>query len=105
MGRIVIAAYKAKPGKAAELRRLMRDHLSTLRAQQLVTDRLSILMQAKDGTIVEVFEWFSREAIESAHSNPVVREMWRKYEEVCEYVPIGEVEEAGELFSEFSPLE
>ena len=104
MGRIVIAAYKPKPGKSPELRELMKDHLRILQSQNLVTDRESIMMEAKDGTIIEVFEWKSREAIESAHTNPVVLEMWGRYAKVCDYVPVGSVEEATQLFSEFTPV-
>jgi hypothetical protein len=105
MGRIVIAAYKPKRGKEDDLRRLMSEHLPILRSQGLVTDRDSILMEAKDRTIIEVFEWKSREAIEAAHSNPVVLKMWERYAVVCDYVPISAVEEGSQLFSEFTPLD
>ena len=63
------------------------------------------MMEAADGTIIEVFEWASPEAIEAAHENPVVLEMWGKYAEVCDYIPAGEVAEVGQLFSEFTPFE
>jgi hypothetical protein len=104
MGRIVIACYKPKPGKEASLRELMQEHMPILRSQKLVTERESVLMVAGDGTIIEVFEWRSREAIESAHTNPVIQEMWGRYAEVCDYVPVTTVAEAAQLFSEFDPL-
>lgn len=104
MGRIVIVGYRPKPGMADELRELMQSHLPRLRAEGLVSERPSIMMEAEDGTILEVFEWASREAIERAHTNPVVQEMWREYAEVCDYVPVASVAEASQLFSEFTPL-
>lgn len=104
MGRIVIVAYRPKPGKAAELEALMKTHLSVLKAERLVTDRDSILMRAEDGTVIEVFEWRSREAMEAAHANPVVQKMWQDYANVCDYVPVAKVPEASDLFSEFTPL-
>jgi quinol monooxygenase YgiN len=104
MERIVIACYRPKPGQAEQLRELMKTHLSTLQAEGLVTDRLSIMMEASDGTIIEVFEWKSRAAIEQAHANPAVGDMWAKYAQVCDYVPIADVAEAQQLFSEFAPL-
>ena len=61
-------------------------------------------MQAADGTVVEVFEWASADAIESAHSNEAVQALWRRYAEVCDYVPIADLPEAARLFSEFTPL-
>jgi quinol monooxygenase YgiN len=104
MGRIVIACYKPNPGKEASLRELMQEHMPILRSQELVTERESVLMVAAEGTIIEVFEWRSHEAVESAHTNPVIQEMWERYAEVCDYVPVTTVAEAAQLFSEFDPL-
>jgi quinol monooxygenase YgiN len=104
MGRIVIACYRPKPGKQEDLRRLTADHVPTLRSLGLVTDRAAVAMEAEDGTIVEVFEWASRDAIEAAHGNPTVQAMWQAYDAVCDYVPIGAVPEAARLFSEFTPI-
>ena len=104
MGIIVISAYKPKEGKAEALKALMRTHLPRLHKVGLVTDRQSIMMEAEDGTIVEVFEWQSEEAIRNAHTNPEVLKMWSEYGEVCDYVPIGTVPEAAQLFSSFKPF-
>ena len=71
----------------------------------LVTDRIPIIMKAKNGTIIEVFEWKSKAAIEQAHTHPQVLKLWEEYAPVCEYVPVGGLEEIGNLFSEFSPFE
>jgi len=105
MGRIVIACYRPKPGKESELAPLVKTHLARLAAEGLVTDRKRIVMQAEDGTFVEVFEWVSEEAIERAHHNPRVLEMWSEYEQVCDYVPISSVAEATQLFSGFRPVD
>jgi hypothetical protein len=101
---LVIAAYRPKPGKSEALRALMHTHLPRLRAEGLVTARESILMEAKHGTFIEVFGWKSKEAIEAAHHNPAVLAMWSEYAEVCDYVPVGSVAEAQQLFSEFAPV-
>lgn len=104
MGIIVISAYKPREGKAEALKELMRTHLPRLKNEGLVTDRKSIMMEGADGTIVEVFEWQSEEAIKNAHTNPQVLKMWGEYGEVCDYVPIGTVPEAAQLFSSFKPF-
>jgi hypothetical protein len=31
--------------------------------------------------------------------------MWQRYAGVCDYIPIGQVPEAAELFSEFTPVD
>jgi hypothetical protein len=104
MSQIVIACYKPKPGQQDALRKITREHLPILRSQGLVTDRESIMMEAADGTMVEVFEWKSKEAIEAAHTNPVVLKMWERYAAVCDYIPVGQIPEAAQLFPEFTPF-
>jgi quinol monooxygenase YgiN len=104
MGRIVIVGYKPKPGKAEALRSLASTHVQRLRAEGLVTPREAIIMEASDGTIIEVFEWKSKEAIESAHQNPAVQALWKEFSDVCDYVPVASIAEAKQLFAEFSPV-
>lgn len=105
MGQFSIAAYRPKPGKAEELLQLTRQHQPVLRSQGLVTDRPPYVMRAKDGTLVEVFEWKSREAVESAHTNPEVVKLWERYSAACDYVPLSDLEEAKEMFAGFEPVE
>jgi hypothetical protein len=101
----VIACYKPKPGKAEALNNLMKTHVPRLKAEGLVTDRQSIMMQAADGTIIEVFEWLSAAAIERAHHNPAVLQMWAEYAEVCDYVPLSTLPEAGNMFAGFTAVD
>ena len=105
MGRIVIAVYRPRPGKEARLLELMKEHVPILRGEGLATDRRSVIMRAKDSTIVEVFEWKSAEAIQQAHSNPVVQAMWARFNEACFYDCIGNLEESKQLFSDFEPVD
>jgi diadenosine tetraphosphate (Ap4A) HIT family hydrolase len=104
MGRIVIACYRPKAGMKDRLLELTRSHVGRLRSAGLVTERAPIALEAQDGTVVEVFEWASREAIERAHSDPRVQELWREFGEVCDYVPLAELGEAKQLFAEFAPV-
>jgi quinol monooxygenase YgiN len=105
MSRIVIACYRAKAGQQEALRELIRDHVATLRAVGLATDRAPITMEAADGTILEVFEWVSADAIKAAHGHPTVLKMWEAFGAVCDYMPVAQVPEASQLFSDFTPVE
>ncbi len=100
-----IAAYRPRAGKQALLRECVRDHMSVLRGQKLITQRPAHVMRAKDGTIVEVFEWESDDAIERAHKNPEVQKLWTRFNEACEYVPLASVAECSEMFANFEPLD
>ena len=104
MGRIVIAAYRPRPGREADLERLVRQHHQRLAAEKLVTERVPVLMRARDGTVIEVFEWVSAEAIAAAHENRAVQIMWAEFEQISEHVPLADSTEARRLFAEFEPL-
>ena len=101
---IVIVAYRPKPGKETELLKLVRSRVPTLCNEGLVTDRRPIIMRARDGTIIEVSEWKSQEAIEAAHKNPNVLAMWNKFFAICDCVPFRTLGEAEEMFPNFEPL-
>lgn len=103
-GIVVIVAYRPKAGHEAELLELVRGRVPTLRKEALVTDRIPVLMRAKDGTIIEVSEWKSQEAIEAAHRNPRVLAMWDKFFAVCDCVPLKEVQESETMFAGFEPI-
>lgn len=105
VGHFVIVCYRAKAGKEAALLELIRDHVPILRKQGLVTDRPAYVMRAKDGTIVEVFEWKSAKATDDAHSNPAVQGLWKQFGEACEYETIGNLPESKQLFSGFEAID
>ena len=104
MGRIVIVAYKPKDGKADALHLLVKTHVPRLKAENLVTNREPLIMEAADGTVIEVFEWLSAEAIQRAHQNKVVHQMWGQFAEVCDYVPLNTLPEAANMFAEFGAV-
>ncbi len=103
--RLVISAYRPEPGKEQVLLSEVRDHHPLLWSEGLVTGRSPVIMRAKDGTILEVFEWASPAAIEEAHENPRVKAMWERFAKCCDYVPLGDLAEAKVLFAEFEPLD
>ena len=103
-GIVVIVAYRPKPGREKELLEIVRSRVPTLRREGLVTDRVPVMMRAKDGTIIEISEWKSPEAIEAAHKNPRVLAMWDKFFAVCDCVPLKTVPEAETMFAGFEAI-
>jgi hypothetical protein len=101
MGRFVVVAYKPKIGRESALAAAVERHLRVLREEGLATEREAYVMRAADGTMVEVFEWRSAEAIQQAHGNPAVQALWGEFAEVCDYLPLASVPEARALFAEF----
>jgi quinol monooxygenase YgiN len=103
-GVCVIVAYRPKAGKEKELLEIVRSRVPTLAKEGLVTDRVPVIMRAKDGTIIEVSEWKSREAIDAAHKNPNVLALWNRFFAVCDCVPLKTVPEATDMFAGFEPI-
>ena len=101
---VVIVAYKPKPGKLPDLLQLTGEHLPLLRAEGLATDMAETVVQAADGTVVEIFEWAEGGA-ERAHQNPAVRALWDRYWAVCDMVRLADVPEAAQMFAGFHRLE
>jgi hypothetical protein len=104
MGSISVACYKPRPGQEEALLELVRNHMQPLHSQGLVTDRTPIVMKTADGTIIEVFEWVSQEAIAGSHSNPVVLDLWKKFEAVCWYETPSNLPEFQRMFAHFEPI-
>ena len=103
MERIVIVGYRPKPNCNIALNKLVKAHHSRLQTEALVSDRVPVIAQSTNGDIIEIFGWRSEEAIKMAHSNEAVQKMWTEFAEVCDFIPISEIPEAAELFSEFTP--
>jgi quinol monooxygenase YgiN len=103
-GVIVIVGYRPKPGKEKELLDLVRSRVPTLRKENLVTERVPTIMRAREGTIIEVSEWKSKDAIDAAHKNPNVLAMWNKFFALCDCVPLKSLAEAEEMFAGFEPV-
>lgn len=102
--RIVLVVYRPFPGKEKLLEEMVAKHLDVLRREKLVTSRRPVVMKTADGAVVEIFEWVSAEAIESAHKNANVQLLWNQFATVCDYDRPTNSIEFHNLFSEFEPL-
>lgn len=99
-----MAVYRPKRGREAELDEEVRQHVAILRRLDLATDSSSLVVRAADGTIVECFEWASRDAIEAAHSHPEVQSMWERFGACCDYSTLADLPNASDMFAEFEQV-
>ena len=98
-----IVAYRPKPGKAAELDALTREHVPYLQQQGLATARTPVVAKTADGTVIEVFEWVPG-GIDKAHNHEGVQALWTRYAAACDFVPLKELPEAAQMFANFTPI-
>lgn len=101
---VAIALYRPFPGKEDELLKIVDTHIPTLQSENLITNREPMLLQAKDGTLIEIFEWLSAEATEKAHHSPAVMKIWDQMMAVAEMVSLSSLSEAGRPFPNFKAL-
>ncbi len=104
MGHLVIACYRPKPGQDAALLNCVRDHLPALRKEGLATDRPSVVLRAGDGTLLELFEWKSEEAVAAAHHNVGVQAIWSRFFALSDCVKLSDLAESAEMFPHFEPV-
>jgi hypothetical protein len=98
---VVVALYRAKSGKLAELETLVKTHYTTLKEYGLATDRAPFIGRASDGTLVEIFEWVSAEASRKAHDHPAVAKIWEAMGVVCDFLSLDQLPEAKRPFPHF----
>ena len=104
MGRVVIVAYTPKPGREAQLLAAVGRHLGVLRAEGLVTERAPYVLRAADGSVLEIFEWLSADAIQRAHHSPAVQALWAEFGAACDYTPLARLAETQQMFAEFESV-
>ncbi len=102
---IVIAMYRPDEGKRQDMLDYVKDHVGTLREYELVTDRPSLLMEAADGTLLEIFEWVSGEAAASAHEHPAIAKIWEGMGTVGSFSTLASLKESGSTFPHFTPVD
>jgi len=98
---IVIALYKAKPGREADLEKLIAQHVPVLRNLELITARPRLTMKSTNGTYMEVIEWSNVEAAEKAHEHPAVAKIWEGMAALADFSKLNDLAEATKAFTHF----
>jgi hypothetical protein len=101
---VVLALYKPHPGKDAELIQILKNHIPTLRRLELATDRPVVLVQTKNGSFLEIFEWSTAEAADLAHHHPEVAKVWEAIGKVADFTTLESLEEIKQPFPHFKPI-
>lgn len=101
---LALAAYKAKPGQKEALMKLVERHLPQLRDLGFATGRENYVAESQDGTILEVFEWASMDAVNAAHQHPAISDIWEKMTLIADFFPIKELKECNGPFADFKIL-
>ena len=70
----------------------------------LATARPAMLLEARDGTFVEIFEWVPGGA-ERAHHDPRVMGLWDRFSAACDFVALRDLPDAERPFPHFRAVD
>lgn len=102
---VVFAMYRPNVATNREMMLdVIRSHNATLRVEELITERPAILLEAEDGTFIEIFEW-KPGAAQKAHDHKAVKKIWKRMEELAEFAPLISLSEAEKTFPQFKPVD
>ncbi|WP_226536703.1 hypothetical protein [Fictibacillus halophilus] len=100
---ITMALYQPHEGKEEQLNEVLKKHIKTLDAENLITSREPIRAVSADGTVIEIFEWRSEQAKDAAHESQVVMKVWNDIMEIAEIKSLSSLEESKHPFPNFMP--
>ena len=105
-GEYVICVYRPKKVEGDEFKKSLDEHLDVLdRGGYLASRQHLVLQSEKDGTVLELLEWKSRDAAGRAHNDPNVQKIWGQLSEVAELISLNDLAEAEETFPHFAPFD
>lgn len=102
---LVMALYRANPGKDVELLHLIKEHFPTLQKYGLTTDHPPFVAQSSSGTYLEIFEWKNADAAKSAHDHPAIAKIWEAMGMICTFEKLSNLPEIASPFARFAKVE
>ncbi len=106
---VVLAVYRVAEKVQAEFFQVVKDKREYFLKAGLMTARVPIFLRSSGNPefLIDIFEWASAEAIERAHSDPVVQRMWARMAElwIDGGLHLSQLPESDESFAGFEPVE
>lgn len=102
MTELAFSAYRPRAGKDDDLLELFRDELETLRRRGHVTERPAPVVRTPAGEYLVALEWATEHAVDDAHADPEVLEVWERKAQLAEYVAPRDLAGMDSPFARFS---
>jgi hypothetical protein len=84
---------------------LLRYEVATLRARGLITTRLAPICLTDGGEYLVITEWVRASSVDEAHEDAVVLGVWRRKEQLVEYIAPGDLDKSAVPFVSYDVLE
>jgi heme-degrading monooxygenase HmoA len=88
---LALSTYRPRPGKSGELVQFFAEELAALRRRGHVTKRRAPVVRTENDELLVVLEWSSEHAVADAHDDPEVLAVWKRKEQLAEYISPAEL--------------
>ena len=103
--RLSFSAYRPRPGREAEVAAHLRGELAALRARGHITGRPAAICRTAAGLYLVVAEWATERSVDDAHADEVILEIWRRKEQLVEYLAPSELDGIDVPFASFDVVD
>jgi len=103
--RLSFSAYRPKPGRSDELLPHLRHEVATLRARSHITNRPAPICLTDRGEYLVITEWASAASVDEAHDDDAVQEVWRRKEQLVDYIAPSDLDKSSVSFVSYDVLE
>ena len=103
--RISLSAYRPRPGRGDEVVPHVREEVATLRTHGYITSRAAPICLTARGEYLVIAEWATETSVDEAHADDVILEVWRRKEQLVEYIAPADLDGSGVPFASFDVLE
>jgi hypothetical protein len=100
-----LSAYRPRAGHEHDVLPHLREEIATLRARGLITDRPAVICRTPRGEFLVIAEWATETSVDEAHADAVILEVWRRKEQLVEYLAPAELAGADAPFASFDVIE
>lgn len=99
--RMSLSAYRPRPGDGHDVLPHLREELATLRAHGYITSRPVPICVTARGEYLVISEWATETSVDEAHADEVILEVWRRKEQLVEYIAPADLDGSGVPFASF----
>ena len=103
--RLSLSAYRPRPGRRDEVVPHLRHEVATLRARGHITNRPAPICLTDRGEYLVITEWATATSVDEAHDDKVVLEVWRRKEQLVDYIAPSDLDKSTVPFVSYDVLE
>jgi hypothetical protein len=103
--RLSLSAYRPRPGRSDEVLPHLRHEVATLRARGHITSRPAPICLTARGEYLVIAEWATESSVDEAHEDEVILEVWRRKEQLVEYIAPSDLDKSDIPFVGYDVLE